>query len=169
MVQWQKLTPCGGSACFQYESSDLGCPSTCEEHGAHSSQVRFFLPEHCQDPSNGQAVSRGGMAGCQDAQALTFANTGIKHASIVMADVGARVVHAGICTLRTQALSIGTSTHSQDLTALTKNIPISTSGLFGDDLSKVVAKAASASCNYDALADSFVLSGLPRPRPRDGK
>ena len=42
-----------------------------------------------------------------------------------MANVGARVVHPGICTLRAQALSIGTSTHGQGLAAVTKDIPIS--------------------------------------------
>ena len=46
---------------------------------------------------------------------LLFANTGIKHALIAMADVGVRAVHAGIRMLRSQALSIGTSTHCQSL------------------------------------------------------
>ena len=68
------------------------------------------------------------MVGCSD---HSFANPGIKHAAIAMADVGAKVVHAGICMLRAQALSIGTSTHSKGLSAFTKDIPISTSGLFG--------------------------------------
>ena len=43
---------------------------------------------------------------------VSFANTGIKHATIAMADVGARALHTGICTFRAQALSIGTSIQS---------------------------------------------------------
>ena len=72
---------------------------------------------------------------------MSFANTGIRHAAIAMANVGARAVHAGIRMLRAQALSIRTSTHGQGLAALTKDIPISTTGLFGGDLSKAEAKA----------------------------
>ena len=40
----------------------------------------------------GQAVSRRRA----DTQTVSFANTGIKHAAIGMADMGARVVHAGL-------------------------------------------------------------------------
>ena len=91
------------------------------------------------------------MEGWQDVQTMPFANTGIKHASIAMADVGARAVHAAICTLRMQVLSIGTSTHSQGLAAVTKDIPISTIGLFGGDLS-----------NQNQVA-------RPRPSPTTGR
>ena len=38
---------------------------------------------------------------------MSFANKGIKHALIAMADVGARVVHVQIHLLKAQALSIG--------------------------------------------------------------
>ena len=85
-----------------------------------------------------------------------------------MADVCARAVHTGIHILRVHALSIGTSPHGQGLAAFTKDIPISTFGLFMVDLSKAVANVASASCNYQALADSFMLSvcqGLRRSLP----
>ena len=58
--------------------------------------------------------------GWQDAQTVSFANTGIKHAVIAMADVVARAAHAGIRTLRLQALSIGICTHGQGLATLTK-------------------------------------------------
>ena len=44
--------------------------------------------------------------GWQDAQTVSFANTGIKHTTIAMADVEARAIHAGIWMLRVQALSI---------------------------------------------------------------
>ena len=37
--------------------------------------------------------------------------------------------------------------------------------MFGDYLSKSVAKTAPASHNYKVLLDCFVLSGLPRPKP----
>ena len=79
---------------------------------------------------------------------MSFANTGIKHATIAMAYVGARAVHAGIRTLA----------------VFTKDIPISSSGLFESALSRSVAKVALAL----ALADSFMLSDLPRPKPPQG-
>ena len=95
-----------------------------------------------QGPSKGQAISRGGMAGYPNCVlSCPLLTQAFKHASIAMADVGARAVHARIPMLRAQALNIGTSTHGQGL-ALTKDIPISTTGLFGGDLSKAVAKAA---------------------------
>ena len=96
---------------------------------------------------------------------LSFANTGVKHASIVMADVGARVVHAGLRTLRPQALRVGTGAQGRSLYALTKDIPNSSSSLFEGDLGKAVAKAANTSKNYKALGDCFILSGLARLKP----
>ena len=106
--------------------------------------------------------------GWQDAQTMSFANMGIKHATIAVADVGARVVHTGIRMLRAQDLSIRTSTHGQGLAAFTKDIPISSTGLFGCDLSKAEAMEASASYNYKALVDIFMLSDLPSPKPPQG-
>ena len=96
---------------------------------------------------------------------VLFANTGVKHASITMADVGARVVHAGFCTLRAQALSFDTGAHGRSLDALIKDIPIGSSSLFGGDLGKAVAKAATTSRNYKALGDCFILSSLSRLKP----
>ena len=81
---------------------------------------------------------------------MSFTNTGIKHATIVMAN-GATEVHAGICTLRAQALSIGTGSHGQGLATFTKDIPISSTSLFGGDLSKAVVKVASASTTTRCL------------------
>ena len=103
-----------------------------------------------------------------DTQTVSFANTGVKHAAIAMADVGARAVHAGLRTLRAQALRVGTGAHGHSLDALTKDIPITSSSLFRGDLGKAVAKAATASRNYKALGDCFVLSCLSRPRPPRG-
>ena len=61
-------------------------------------------------------------------------------------------------------------THGPGIDTLTKDIPISSADIFGGDLSKVVAKAASASGNDNTLVNNFVLSGLPRPKPlRGGK
>ena len=95
---------------------------------------------------------------------------GIKHASIAIVDIGARAIHTGIQVLREQALSIGTSTHGRGLASFTKDIDISSTGLFGSALSKAVVKSASTSRNYKALVVSFVLSGLPRPKfPPDVK
>ena len=85
----------------------------------------------------------------QDTQAVSFVNTGINHALIPMADVSVREVHAGIVTIMAQALSIGTGTYDHSLVTLTKDIPISSTSLFGGDLSKAMAKAAST------LVDSF--------------
>ena len=99
---------------------------------------------------------------------MPFANTGIKHSTIAMANVGARAVYTRIRMLRVHVLSIRTSTDGQGLAALMKDIPISTTGLFGCDLRKVVVKAVSASRNYNSLADRIILSGFPRP-PRGGK
>ena len=110
----------------------------------------------------------------QATQTVSFTNTDIKHATIAMADIRARTVHAGlrtlsICTLRVQALQIGTGTHSQGLATFTKDIPISSTSLFGGDLSKAVAKAATTFCNYKVHGDHFVLSGLSRPKPPKGR
>ena len=96
---------------------------------------------------------------------MSFANTGVKHACITMADVGARAVHTGLHTLRAQALRVGTAAYSRSLDVFTKDISIISSNLFGGDLGKAVAKAATASRNYKALGDCFVLSGLSRVRP----
>ena len=96
---------------------------------------------------------------------VSFANTGVKHASIAMADVGARAVHAGLCTLR-----VRTGAYGRSLEVLTKDIRITSSSPFGGDLSKAVAKSATASGNYKDLGDCFVLSGLSRPKlPRSMK
>ena len=86
-----------------------------------------------------------------DTQTVYFANTGVNHSSIAMADVGARMVHAGLCTLRAQALRVGTGANGRSLDVLTKNIPITSSSAFGGNLGKAVAKAATASRNYNAL------------------
>ena len=94
-----------------------------------------------------------------DTQTVSFANTGVKHAAITMADVGARAVHAGLRTLRAQALRVRTVAHGHNLDVLTKD------SLFLGNLGKAVAKAATASRNYKALGDCFVLSGLSRPKP----
>ena len=51
----------------------------------------------------------------------------------------------------------------------TKDIPIASTSLFGGDLRKAVAKFTTASHNYKALGDCFVLFGLPRPKPPRGK
>ena len=75
--------------------------------------------------------------GWVDTQTVSFANTGIKHAAIAMADVGARAVHAGLRTLRAQALRIATEAHGLSLDVLIKNIPITTSSLFMDDLARL--------------------------------
>ena len=100
-----------------------------------------------------------------DTQMVSFANSGVKHAAIAiaMADVGARAVHAGFCTLKVQVLSVGTGIHGCSLDVLTKNIPITSSSLFGGVLGMAVVKAATASRNHKALGDCFVLSGLARP------
>ena len=82
-------------------------------------------------------------------------------------------MHAGLRTIRAQALRVrtGAQGHSLDAftkdipIALTKDIPITGSNLFGGDLGKAVEKAATASRNYKALGDCFVLSGLARPKP----
>ena len=41
-----------------------------------------------------------------DTQTVFFANTGMNHASITMADAGARVLDAGLHTLRAQVLTV---------------------------------------------------------------
>ena len=51
--------------------------------------------------------------GWADTQTVLFTNTGVKHAAIAMADVGARAVHAGLRTLRAQAQRVGTGAHGR--------------------------------------------------------
>ena len=51
------------------------------------------------------------------------------------------------------------------LSAYTKAIPLTNKSLFGDGLGKVVAQAATASRDYKALGNCFILSGLSRPQP----
>ena len=58
----------------------------------------------------------------EDTQTVSFDNTGVKHASITMADVGARAMHAGLHTLRAQSLRVGIGAHSHSLDVLTKDI-----------------------------------------------
>ena len=107
--------------------------------------------------------------GWQDTQTVSFANTSIKHATIAMADVGARSVHAGLRTLRVQALRIGTRTHDGGLATLRKDIPINNKGLLGDYLDKAVANAASASHVKRCLGTtSSCLASLGRSCPRVG-
>ena len=100
-----------------------------------------------------------------DTQMVSFTNIDVEHASIAMADVGARAVHAGLHTLRARALRVGTGAHSCSLGVLTKDIPITSSNLFGGDLGKTVVKAATASRNYKTLGDCFVLLDLSWPKP----
>ena len=128
---------------FNIKAVILAALQHVKTHQTESSQVRFLHSECCQEPSH---MARQSLEeGWQDAKTVSFINTGIKHAVIVMANVGARAVHARIRILRAQALSIRTSTHGQGLAALTKDIPISRTGLFGGDLSKAVGKADSVS------------------------
>ena len=75
----------------------------------------------------------------EDTQKVSFVNTGVKHTSIAIAD-GGRAVHASFDTLRAQALRVGTGSHGHSLDALTKDIPITSSSLFGGDLGKAVGK-----------------------------
>ena len=75
-----------------------------------------------------------------DTQTVFFANTGVKHAAITMADVGAKTVHVSLRTLRVQALRVGTGPHGRTLDVLTKDIPITSSILFGGDLGKLWRK-----------------------------
>ena len=89
-----------------------------------------------------------------DTQTVLFANTGVKHAAIAMADVGARAVHTGLCTFRAQALSVLTGAHGCSMDVLTKDIPITSSSLFGGE---AVTKAATAARNYKDLGDCFIL------------
>ena len=96
---------------------------------------------------------------------VSFTNTGVKHGAIAMADARARAVYAGLCTLTAQALRVGTGAHSCSLDVLTKDIPITISSLFRGNLGKAVAKDATASRNYKAPGDCFILSGLARPKP----
>ena len=79
-------------------------------------------------------------------------------------------MHAGLHTLRVQALRVETGTHGYSLDVLTKDIPITSSSLFGGDLGKAVEKATTTSRNYKALGDCFILSELSRPKlPRSRK
>ena len=48
-------------------------------------------------------------------------------------------------------LRVRTGAHGRSLDVLTKDIPITSSSLFGGDPGKAVAKAATASRNYKAL------------------
>ena len=84
-----------------------------------------------------------------------------------MADVGARAVHACLCTIKAHTLRIRTCTHGQGLVTLTKYILMSSTSLFVGDLG--MAMAAFASHNYKALGDCFVLAGLSRPKPLRGR
>ena len=80
-------------------------------------------------------------------QTASFANAGVKYASIAMVDVGVRAVHSGLHTPRTQALRRGTCAqgHQADVLAKYANtIPLSNQSLFGGRLKSVVAKAAYA-------------------------
>ena len=73
-------------------------------------------------------------------------------------------MHAGLHTLRAQALRIGTHAHGHSLDVLSKDIPVTSSSLFGGNLGKAMVKSATA-FRYKALGDCFVLSGLARPKP----
>ena len=84
-----------------------------------------------------------------------------------MVDVGARAVHIGLCTLRAQALQVGTGAqgHQADVLAKYANtIPLSNTSLFGGGLNNVVAKAASTARNYVAMADGFMLARMHHPK-----
>ena len=106
--------------------------------------------------------------GWQNTQTVSFSNTDIKHATVAMTNVEARAVHACLHTLRSQALRIGIGTHGQGLATLIKDIPTSSTSLFGGEFGKVVVKVASASRNDKMHGDFFVLSGLSRPKPPKG-
>ena len=99
---------------------------------------------------------------------LSLANAGIRYASIATADVGARVVHSGLRTLRAQALRVGTGARTQQADQLAKqanSIPINNHSLFWECLRTIVAKAASTTRNYAAMADRLAQAGLHEPTP----
>ena len=104
-------------------------------------------------------------------QITSLANAGVKYVSIATVDVGARAVHSGLHTLRTQAFRVGTCAqgHQTDVMAQYASIiPLSNHSLFGGGLKTIVAKVASTAREYAAMADSFVQSGLNHPRPLQG-
>ena len=85
-----------------------------------------------------------------------------------MVDVGVRAVHSRLCTLRAQALRVGTSAQGHEADVLAKyanNIPLSSQSLFGGGLKVVVATAASAAWDYAAMAEGFAQAGLYSPKP----
>ena len=96
---------------------------------------------------------------------MSFANILVKHAAITIGRCGSQGSAFCLCTLRVQALRVGTGTRCRSLDVLTKDIPITSSSLFGAYLGKALVKATTASRNYKALGDCFVLSGLARPKP----
>ena len=77
----------------------------------------------------------------------------------------AMAVHAGLRTLRAQALRNGAGIHGQGLATFTKDNPINNKSLFEDCLGTAVVKAASTFSDFKALWDCFVLSGLSRSEP----
>ena len=88
-----------------------------------------------------------------------------------MADVGARVVHSELRSLRAQALWLGTSAkgdRADTLSRYASSIPVTSMSLFGGRLSSAVTKAASNARTYTAMADSFVQAGLQCPKPPCG-
>ena len=98
----------------------------------------------------------------------SFAKAGISFASMAMVDVGVRAVQSGLCSLRAQALRVGTCAQSRQADQLAKHadsLPISTHSLFGEGLQNDMAKANSSARTYAAMADGFVQSGVTRPRP----
>ena len=67
-------------------------------------------------------------------QTASFANAGVRYASIVMVDVGARAVHGGLRTLWVQALRVGTCAQAHQADQLVKHakiVPISNQSLLG--------------------------------------
>ena len=80
----------------------------------------------------------------EHSQLASFANSSFQYASIVVADVAARVVHGGLRSLWAHTLWLGTSTkgaRADTLSRYASSIPVTSTSLFRGRISSAVAKA----------------------------
>ena len=95
-------------------------------------------------------------------QLASFANAGVRYASMATVDVGVRTVQNRLCSLQAQALRVSICAlpcQADHLAKYTDSLPISNQSL-GESLRAVVVKTASTACDYAAMAEGFVQTGL---------
>jgi len=98
-------------------------------------------------------------------QTAAMVNGSMAFAGFAAADLGARAVHTALRALRVEHIKCLLDTEKVDnLSQLTKDLPVESHSLFGDHLTTRIVELARSARDYSALAGLMPDLGLPKPR-----